>query len=266
MSGDETLVWFVCLALALVLWGRWLWLTAAVARRCSRLGDRWLLLAAPLAGAALLFAVLRKLSSFDVRESPLYLSFYMMMGAAWVAVTARFLGLFGLSARDDVIERRNPAAARAVGGALVGLTLCFAGGNIGDGPGWWVVVFCAALATLALLLLWVLLDRAAGVADTVTVDRDAAAGTRVAAFFIAAGLILGRAVAGDWSSAVGTVLDFAFFGWPALALALAAAAVERRLRPTPERTQGEPVVHGLAPAALYLAVAWLALAWAGWPS
>jgi hypothetical protein len=209
--------------------------------------------------------VLRRLSSFDVRESPVYLSFYMLMGAAWVGLAARFLGLFGLSARDDVIERRNPAAARAVGGALVGLALCFAGGNVGDGPGWWVVVFCAALSTAALFLLWVLLDRAAGVADTVTVDRDPAAGTRMAAFFVAAGLILGRAVAGDWSSAVGTVLDFAFFGWPALALTLAAAAVERRLRPTPERPQGELIFHGLAPAAAYLAAAWLALVWAGWP-
>ena len=35
------------------------------------------------------------------------------------------------------------AAVPAVVGALVGVTFCYAGGNIGDGPGWWVVVFSA---------------------------------------------------------------------------------------------------------------------------
>jgi hypothetical protein len=41
------------------------------------------------------------------------------------------------------LEHGNPAA-----GAILGLTLAFARGNIGNGPGWWVVVFSAGMSTL----------------------------------------------------------------------------------------------------------------------
>ena len=37
----------------------------------------------------------------------------------------------GLSVRDDAIERQNIAASCGISGALIGVTLCFAGGNIG---------------------------------------------------------------------------------------------------------------------------------------
>ena len=107
-----------------------------------------------------------------MRDDPLYFVFYLLMGAAWVGGGARILSFFGLCARDDVIERGNRAAAAAIAGALLGITLCFAGGNIGDGPGWWVVVFCAVLSTGVLLLFWSILDRATGMADTITIDHD----------------------------------------------------------------------------------------------
>jgi hypothetical protein len=263
MSEDEVLVAILGGFVAAVAWARWLWAGVVVAPRCSPVRDRWPLLAAPLAAGLLLYGVLRAFASLDVRDSPTYLGFYGLLGAAWVGAATLLLPLFGLSPRDDVAERRNPAAARALAGALLGITLCFAGGNIGNGPGWWVVFFSAALATAAFFLLWLLLDMAAGLADTVTVDRDPAAGLRLAAFFVAAGAILGRAVAGDWVSARATLDDFAVLAWPALGLLVAAALVERRLRPSPERPLGEPVAQGLAPAALYLAIAAVALAWAG---
>lgn len=266
MSGDESLVQMLCLAVAAFTWLPWLWEAVICARLCGRFRDRWTLYADPLICAAVLYAVLRLYSSFDVRDSPIYILFYSVMGAAWVGLAARFfLPWFGLSSRDDVVERKNPAAAHAIGGALLGVTLCFAGGNIGNGPGWWVVVFSAALSTAAFFLLWALLDRFTGLLDSVTIDRDRASGIRLAGYFIGSGVILGRAVAGDWVSAEATVADFAKLAWPVLLLWLAAVLLERSFRPTKETPLPSPLTHGLAPLCAYVALAFFFLAQAEWP-
>ena len=263
MSEDEVFVLIGCSIVTLFTWLPWLWHAAFTARRCSRLSHRWGLYVFPLLCAAALAAVLRLYSSWDVQSNPVYIVFYLVMGAAWVGFASRFLGLFGLSARDDVIERANPAAAYAIGGALLGITLCFAGGNIGDGPGWWVVVFSAALSTLAFFILWALLNRFTGLADSVTVDRDPASGLRLAGYFIGAGLILGRSVAGDWVSMEATVLDFMKTAWPVLLLWIAAVLLERTFRPNRERPLPSPLVYGLAPLAAYVALAGLFVVQAG---
>lgn len=263
MSGDEVFVFIACTIVSLFTWLPWLWHAGFTARRCSRFNDRWGLFFFPLICAAVLAAVLRLYSSLDVQTDPVYIAFYLVMGAAWVGFASRFLGTFGLSARDDVIERRNPAAAYAIGGALLGITLCFAGGNIGNGPGWWVVVFSAALSTLAFFLLWTLLHRFTGLADAVTIDRDPASGLRLMGYFIGSGLILGRAVAGDWVSMEATVVDFVRTAWPVLLLWAAAALMERSFRPTQERPLPSPVAYGLAPLAAYVALAAFFVAQAG---
>jgi hypothetical protein len=110
---------------------------------------------------------------------------------------------------------------------LLGGTYCFAGGNVGDGPGWWVVLFSGLLSTMSLLFLWWLLNAGTRVADKLSIDRDPAAGVRVAGFFAGAGLILGRAVAGDWFSAGQTVHDFVRMAWPAAVLTVVAIVLER---------------------------------------
>ena len=169
----------------------------------------------------------------------------------------------GSSARDDVIERGNRAAAAAIAGAILGITLCFAGGNIGDGPGWWVVVFCAILSTGALLLFWTFLDRATGVADAVTIDRDPAAGVRAAGFFLGTGLILGRAVAGDWEGSRTGAARLRVEGWPAAVLLVLATLLESWLRPSPEALEGPVLTHGALPALLYLGLGAAAVEMAG---
>lgn len=264
MSGDEGMILVMCVFAAGMAWAVWFWQAAFTAPRCSRFQHRWPLLLGPWVCAGVLYAVLEKFSSLDVREDPVYLAFYMILGAAWVGLGAWLLPYQGLSARDDVIERANPGAAQAIGGALLGLTLCFAGANIGNGPGWWVVFFSAFLSTAVLFLFWIFLDKATGLADTLTIDRDRAAGLRAAGLFIGAGLILGRAVAGDWESAVQTVIDFVKTGWPVAVLALAAAGLEKQLRPTPERPAPPLASHGLGPFILYIGIAAFFTAWAGW--
>lgn len=264
MSEDEVFVFIGCTLVSLFTWLPWFWHGCFTARRCSRFSDRWGLYVFPLICAAVLAAVLRLYSSWDVKSNPVYIVFYLVMGAAWVGFASRFLGFFGLSARDDVIERGNPAASWAIGGALLGLTLCFAGGNIGDGPGWWVVVFCAALSTLAFFILWALLHRFTGLADTVTIDRDPASGLRLAGYFIGSGMILGRAVAGNWVSMQATVLDFVQLAWPVVLLWAAAVLMERSFRPTQEHPLPSPIAFGLAPLAAYVGLAAFFVASAGW--
>lgn len=256
MSQDEILVLCGCLFTGVVSWSLWYWQAMSVARMVrNRVARRWLILAPPLC-ALLLYGVLRTWAAEDVRHDLRYLFFYLAMGAAWVGLAKSGLPLLGLSVRDDVLERGNRAAAMAIGGSLIGLTLCFAGGNIGDGPGWWVVVFAAAIATGTCFLLWGGLDRLTGLAEKITVDRDVAAGLRAAGLFVGLGLILGRAVAGNWVSAGSTLADFARQAWPALVLVGLAWFVERAARPATDRDLRSVLTVGAVPALVQVLLGW----------
>ena len=255
MSGDEVVVLLVSIVSALGFWGAWYIRPLLVRRLGLRPAGGILLQVSPLVAAVLLWVVLKNAASFDVRDDPTYLAFYLILGAAWVGFFIRSLAVVGISTRDDVVERGNASAAIVVAGAMLSLTLCYAGGNIGDGPGWWVVVFAAGLATLALFVVWLLLELFSGVSDVITVDRDAAAAVRMAGFLIACGMILGRGVAGDWVSTEATVRDFVAVAWPVLLLLTMAVVVERMGRPTKETPRPSVVPFGLVPAASYLLVA-----------
>jgi hypothetical protein len=258
VSGDELFVLLLSGMLALVLWTKWFGSLVSVHGMASGIATRLPVLVAPWICASLLFTVLRRAAAHDVRDDPKYLFFYQMMGAAWVAVAVRFLPRLGVSARDDVVERRNASAAAAFVGAVVGLTLCFAGSNIGDGPGWWCVAFTGALATAAFFGAWTFLERRTAVAESVAVERDLASGVRLGAWLVAMGLVVGRAAAGNWTGPVAATLDFARVGWPAAVLTLLAVVAEPLLRPTAERPRPSVVAAGVFPGLLHLG---LALAW-----
>ncbi|MFH0953196.1 MAG: hypothetical protein V1873_02580 [Verrucomicrobiota bacterium] len=255
MSEDEVMALVVSGVLALMLWISWYWRAATVTRLASGHPQRFSLYYTPLICVGLLLLVLMNYASSDVRTSPVYILFYLVMGMAWVGLSALLFPVFGISGRDDVAERGNLAASHALGGALAGLTLSFAGGNIGNGPGWWVVVFCAALASAGLFALWWLLELFSHVSEAVTVDRDEAAGIRLAGYLIAAGLVLGRAVAGDWVSVDVTVSDFLRVARPLLVLAAVAVGVERVLKPTPEAPTRAAHVYGTPLAVAYFVAA-----------
>jgi len=82
MSEDEVFVLIACSIVSLLTWLPWLWHAAFTARRCSKLSHRWGLYAFPLLCAAVLAAVLRLYSSWDVKSNPTYIVFYLVMGAA----------------------------------------------------------------------------------------------------------------------------------------------------------------------------------------
>ena len=255
MSGDEVAVLVASGAVAVYGWIVWYSRPLGVARLGGAATGRQLLFTAPLLCAVILVVVLLTLSASDVRDAPRYIALYMVLGAAWIAIGSLSLPLVGISPHDDVAERRNPAAAYAITGALIGITLCFAGGNVGDGPGWWVVVFSAGLATLVLFLLTLALEAMSGISDVVTIDRDVAAGVRLGGFFVACGIILGRAAAGDWVSTAKTVRDFALVAWPALLLLAGAALIERAARPTVKRPVAPALSHGVIPALVLILAA-----------
>ena len=264
MSQDEILFLGAFGVAAAWLWLSWLRELVSVHRvyRPSRLLV-WPVGAACAGGLVLVF-VLKFLAADDVRGDLRYIAFYMVMGAAWVGAVLVLFPWFGLSPRDDVAERGNAAAAIASSGAILGATVCFAGPNIGDGPGFWCVAFAALLSTGAWLAAWVLFEAVAGASESITVDRDVAAGVRFAALFVTLGLLFGRGAAGVWTSARDTVSEFAA-AWPAVPLLALGIVLERVLRPTTRKRFGSVLVHGLVPALVYVSVAVAGLLFVGAP-
>jgi hypothetical protein len=264
MSGDEFLVLLGGGALALVTLYRWYSTISTVSTLASRGSQRRTLLATPLLALGALFVVLRLWASWDVRSSVLYTVFYLALGGAWFGIVLWLLAFVGYHPRDDAVERGNRAVAPVVLGAGLGGMLAFAGGNIGDGPGWWVVIYCAMLSTGGMFGLLLAVEILVQPAEAVTVDRDLASGLRQGALALALGAVLGRAVAGDWISIAATCGDFLDRGWPSLVLAALAALLHRALKPTPSHPRPSVLWAGALPALLYLALAGLALWQAGW--
>ena len=261
MSGDEVFVTVFAIVLGPIGWAWWLFRANAVdGLRRGRPPVAMLGGAVGVAGL-LVFAVLRLWAADDVREAPPYLFMYFVLGLAWMRLAAIFFPLAGLNPRDDLIERRNAAAYPSWIGAIVGVALCYAGANIGNGPGWWVVVFSAALATTALAAVWLIAGRWGGLVELVTVGRDLAAGVRLGGLLTACGAIFGWAVAGDWIYAAATIEDFAARAWMAIPIVIVALMIERVAQPTPQRLRLPIVPAGAVPALLYLILAAVAIMW-----
>jgi uncharacterized membrane protein YjfL (UPF0719 family) len=266
MSPDEIIVTVGAGLLGLIFWINWAMRLSAPVGPPARRQGLSSLVAALVASLVIISVVLLTASASDVRNAPQYLLMYALLGLAWLRLGEFCFAFAGVSARDDVIERGNLAAAPAVGGALVAVACCYAGSNIGEGPGWWVVVFSAALATAALGVVWIVYDHTTGIFDTVTIDRDRAAGLRLGGLLVACGIVFGRAVAGNWISVENTVIDFARVAWAAAPLVAAAIAIEPSARPTPDRPELPVAAFGLAPAAIFIAAAAAYVVWLGLPA
>jgi hypothetical protein len=263
MSGDEAFVLVISGVLVLVVWLIWYIGALRLHRLVCAPQIRRLLVSMPLICLLVLGAILKLFASFDVRDSVLYMFFYLVFGMAWIGVFMA-LPVWGVSARDDALERRNPAAAVTVAGLMLGITLSFAGGNIGDGPGWWVVLFASGLATLALLVLWWMLNRFSNASEHVTIDRDPASGWRAAGYLAACGLVTGRAAAGDWVSAAATLQEFASGAWFGVVLLGAAILLERVMRPSPTAPKPSVMACGVLPALALMAAAAADVVLQGW--
>ena len=156
---------------------------------------------------------LQTLAASDV-VGTFYVIWYAIMTAAWVgAMAVTLMPILGLRFLDDAIERRNPAAMITSLTAIIALTLAFLGGNFGEGPGWWVVAICGVLAFGGFFALWLIVAIASNASQRVTIERDLATALRVGGLFLGSGLVIGRAVAGDWISMAGTWQDYFNIVW-----------------------------------------------------
>jgi hypothetical protein len=261
---DELLSWGIGLGGSIWFGRRWIdrlgrgvgW--CSVPRRVSAA-----LAVLPVALLVGLAFALRAAAAREVREDGAYVLLFVLLGAVWLGVAVEALSWLGLSIDDDVVDRRNPAAAWALAGALVSVSLSYGFANFGEGETIWTTLGPAQLALVACLLLWAAHQRVSGAADAIGIDRDASAGLRFAGMAIATGLIIGRAMAGDYVSAEATVADLWRQGWPAPVVVVLAAGVERAVPVTPSYQRRLLLDTGFVPAVAYVGIGVVDVLWLG---
>lgn len=227
MSGDEIFVLIASLIITFVGFGYWFSCLTSIWPKGRAKNQRIWMAVLPLVCMFLILIVLRTLASFDVITDGIYIFFYIVMGLAWLVAGKLMMFVFlDISWRDDAIERDNLAAFFAVFGGMIGLTAIYSGANIGDGPGWWTVVWAGGIGSLAWFVLIAIINKFTNVLEKITIGRDYAAGLRMAFFMVASGIVLGRGSAGDWTSAGQTVREFVD-AWPVLILVIGAIIIER---------------------------------------
>ncbi len=181
----------------------------------------------PAVSFVIITFTLKVLASFDVVDDMIYIIFYVVLGYAWTFLGMRAVFIFfDISWIDDVLSLNNKAALYAVSGAFLGLVTIYSGANIGDGPGWWCVIFAGGLGLISWFILARVLNSFTQVFERITVDRDIYCGIRFGAYLLASGIILARASAGDWTSFYSTIIEF-LVGWPVLPLTGLAILIER---------------------------------------
>lgn len=231
MSEDENLVFFVCLVGSVLLWGNYFYKIVNLHAFYKAKKEKLTLVFAPLLCGVGLFILIKGFAASDVVNDPIYIFFYLLLGACWVKIWMFWLLLMGIYWRDDALERKNHSALIVVIAFIFGATACYGGANIGDGPGWWCVVVAGGLGGLVWVLLWQTLVVSCGLSEKITVERDLNAGIRTAGFGIGSSIICGRGAAGDWTSALQTLLEFSC-AWPALILLILAIFIEKFSSPT----------------------------------
>jgi uncharacterized membrane protein YjfL (UPF0719 family) len=265
-DDDEVLFFLVAGILGAIGLVRWYWPLMRETRLGERISRRQLLALTPLLALAGLWFVLNRWADpTEVVGHLDYILLFMAGGLLWLAFTPCTLPLLGVSVRDDAIERENTASALVACGALLGATTIYAACNVGAGPTIWTTILPAIVATATWLVLWLIVELASGISEQIAIERDAAAGLRHAGWLLATALILGRAMAGDWTGWPDTSGAFRQLGWPAAALAVAVIPLHRALRPTPEQPKRSLFAAGFVPAAVFVAVALGYIIWLGPP-
>jgi hypothetical protein len=264
MSGDEVFAFVVSSIITIIGWGSWYGMLMRIRSFSQAPAAKSLLWLWPPLMVAVLVAILRLYAADDVRNDIRYLSMYAVMGAAWTVAGMKCIALLGISARDDVAERNNPAAIPALLGAMAGIMLSYAGGNIGNGPGWWVVIFSSGLASIIVILSWIFLNILAPCVERITVDRDEACGWRTGMAMTCIGAVAGRGAAGDWVSTTATVVDYLNICWPVLPFVIFASMLERLLMPRAGDTATGGFFEGVIPSIIYAFVTILYLRYVGW--
>lgn len=250
MEPSEVIAALVSFILGVAVWGLWQTRVLAVHPLLAKPGASWVMPSAFGAFTSINFVVLRTIAASDVRNDPRYLGFYLVLGLGVSAIVLLGLGAFGIRPAD-LSQRHNAAAGVFVVLAVAGSGFAYAGANIGEGPGFHVVLFCALLSLGALFAILVLHAAIAHTLYRVLVDRDVGAAFRAGCMLVACGICLGRAAGGTWSGVGAAFTDFGHYGWPAAALGAVDAVAGRTTRASaPDRTATIDIVAGLSEIAL----------------
>ena len=149
------------------------------------------------------------------------------------------------------------------------VAVIYIGGSAGEGSSYFSNLFSVGLGTAGFLVVWAGLELGGKISRAVAEERNLAAGVRLSAFLLSVGLILGRAVAGNWHSEMESLRDFMHDGWLAAVLCVLAIGIEQVARPSRSRPFPQWPVYGVIPALIYLAIAGMWLlhlgAWEGKP-
>ncbi|WP_035368961.1 hypothetical protein [Acholeplasma hippikon] len=181
------------------------------------------------------YILLSNLASFDVVGSEYYIFYYLMMGIAYIYIHIVVLYNFlGLSMIDDVFNNSNRAAFLTIGSSLLGLSVMFAAANIGDGPGFWTVIFADFLGLVAYVVIMYIYDRFTRTLEHIQSDHNMQKGIRYSVFVLCLSSILAYGVQGDWTSFSYTVVEF-FHAWPALILLILGLVLENVFRLNDEK-------------------------------
>ena len=253
-SGDEVLFLVAAGIVALVTTVRWYYFVGR-AKTYRPSPTRVVLIFLPPTLLVVLITVLQTLADPVWVVGRLdYTLLFTAGGIAWMFLGASAFALLGVDPRDDALERNNDAATIAVAGGMAGIVLLYAGSNVGNGPTIWTTLLPAVVAALALLAAWGMLEALTDTAEAITVERDVATGVRVGTFLACAGLILGRAMAGDFYAWGDTFVEFGRLAWPAAALVPVMVVLHHIMRPTMTRPAPSVVAAGLVPAAALVAI------------
>ena len=253
MDPDEGLALAASAIISLAFVIRWYGGLIRVTTLGGGRAARWLLAMLPVACLAGLQFFLVQYAAHEVREDPRYDFLFLAGGGAWLALSTQAAKLAGLSARDDAIEARNPAALIALCGWWIGVMSCYCAANIGEGPTIWTTFVPAGAASLTLLILWIVFACLTRGWEAIVIDRDVASAWRLAGLLVGCGVVLGGAVAGDWHSWEGTWWDFLVQGWPVVVMFAVAAWLEIAWRPRPVRSDSPIVLCGIVPGLAFIA-------------
>jgi hypothetical protein len=255
-DGDEALFFFVSAAVAVFGFFRWYLHILRRSRLMRAGGIRFALSITPIICLCGLWFVLTHWADPKYVVGQLdYQLLFASGGLMWLWLVAWLLTWFGLSVLDDALDRANPAAATVACGAMLGAMAIYAGSTVGSGPTIWTTIAPAFVATSAWFAVWFVVELVTHLSESIAIDRDVAAGVRHAGFLLAAGLILGRASAGDWTSWNSTFSEMLHIGWPVILLAAVAVVLNVIFRATPERPSPGVTTLGLIPAVIFVIAA-----------
>ena len=258
----EILIFIVSCVFTFIFFKNWYYYTLnSWSYKKSKLAGM-ILISLPIISLIIVFYTLKTLASFDVKGSPFYIFYYIVLGYTWIYFGVKlFFLLFDISWIDDILHQNNKAALFSFTGGILGLTIIYSGANIGDGPGWWCVVFAGGLGTIAWFALGMVINKISGIFERITIDRDIPCGIRFGLYLSASGIILGRASGGDWTSFFKTILEF-FDGWPVLLLTALVILIEKSYSKKSnkyEEEHGNQLISSIFWGILYIIIAIVAV-------